>query len=113
MLVSIKDFSFAYKAQDEDVHYNLDLREYKQPTLKVISQNKQTSTSTNARASTGFAVGDTVKVNGNYWYSSYGSEPHGTFKNYTGKISYVVADKSRPYRFLIEGRGWVSDSQLG
>lgn len=129
MEVSVESFEWSMEAGDPDMHYKLQLKEYKPHTIKTVGvkQNNAVkvivptvgiSTGGNtARQKTGFAIGDTVVVNGKYWYDSYGASPSGTFKNYTGKISKVVADKKRKYRYHITTpsggwRGWVSESQI-
>ncbi len=125
MLASIEDLEYGLKAGDDDTHYSLSIKEYRPFSSKVV---KITLPATKAkpakvtapapkRPKTGFAIGDTVIANGNYWYSSYGANPHGTFKNFTGKISHIVADKNRKYRYHITTpsggyRGWVAKSQI-
>lgn len=129
MEVSVESFQWSREAGDPDMHYKLQLKEYKPHAIKTVSikQNNTAkvivptigiSTGGNtARQKTGFAVGDTVIVNGKYWYDSYGASPYGTFKNFTGKISKIVADKKRKYRYHITTpsggwRGWVNESQM-
>ena len=131
MQVSIESFSWEMRAADPDVYYKLSLKEYRPYGIKKLTsttqQNPTTTTpvlttpiglnSNTSRPKTGFAVGDTVVANGKYWYDSYGSEPFGNFKNFTGKISKIVNDKTRGYGYHIttpDGgwRGWVSASQL-
>lgn len=119
--VSLEDFEYSYEAGDEDVAYTLKFKEYKTHSAKTvnISNNNQraiTETTTN-RPKTGIAIGDTVTVNGKYWYSSYGDKPFGTFTNFTGKVSHIVANKNRKYRYHITTltggyRGWVNESQI-
>lgn len=64
------------------------------------------------------AVGSIVICNGNYYYSSYKDEPHGTFSNFRGKVAKIVTnDPSRACPVLIVtesggGRGWVAKSQV-
>ena len=125
MLASIEDLEYGLKAGDDDTHYSLSIKEYRPFSSKIV---KITLPATKAepakvtdpapqRPKTGFAIGDTIVANGNYWYSSYGANPHGTFKNFTGKISHIVADKSRKYRYHITTpsggyRGWVAENQI-
>lgn len=123
-LASVESFDWGYKAGDDDMQYTLKLKEYKEYSAKVVTIKtpKQSSTpkatsKTKARPKTDFAIGDTVIVNGKYWYTSYGEGPNGTFSNFTGKISHKVADKSRKYRYHITTmsggwRGWVAESQM-
>lgn len=125
MLASIEDLEYGLKAGDSDTHYTLTIKEYRPFSAKTITI-KPPSTSTSPpkvektstqRQKTGFSIGDVVVVNGKYWYTSYGDSPFGIFNNFTGKISHIVADKSRKYRYHIttlDGgyRGWVSETQI-
>lgn len=126
LLVSVENFEHTLKAQDNDVYYTLSLKEFKSfgarvPKL-VKPENKTkgsgvTSGGGDTRPKKGFAVGDTVIASGKYWASSYGDGPSGTFTNFTGKISHIVADTKRKYRYHITTptggyRGWVSSNQL-
>lgn len=126
MLASIDDFEFGLKAGDDDTHYSIAIREFKPygaKTVKIKLPDKKSEPAKVApppkqeRPKTDFSIGDTVVVNGKYWYTSYGNSPFGTFNNFTGKISHKVADKSRKYRYHITTpsggwRGWVAESQL-
>lgn len=120
MFVSIEDFEYGLVAGDSDTHYTLKLKEYKTFSAKVVTIQQNTTTaitSGNTRLKTGLSVGDTVIVNGKYWYDSYGASPFGTFSNFTGKISHIVSNKSRPYRYhitTVDGRwrGWVAENQI-
>lgn len=131
-LASIESFEWSLQAGDEDTRYKLKIQEYRLYSAKTVTINNKKSSSTPKKTSdtkpkatvkqperpkTGFSIGDTVIVNGKYWYTSYGESPFGTFKNFTGKIAFIVADKSRKYRYSIttlDGgyRGWVEESQM-
>ncbi len=125
MLAAIEELEYGLKAGDDDTHYNIAIKEYRPFSSKVVKITLPTSQAAPAkvtapaaeRPKTGFAIGDTVIANGKYWYSSYGANPHGTFNNFTGKISHIVADKSRQYRYHITTpsggyRGWVAENQI-
>jgi hypothetical protein len=60
------------------------------------------------------AVGDEVIVNGNYWYTSYGDEPHGSASNKRVTITRIVKSpklgQSMP--ILVGSLGWVMSDQL-
>jgi hypothetical protein len=126
MLAAIEDLEYGLKAGDDDIHYSLNIKEYRPFSSKVVKITlpankaepaKVTPPPATKRPKTGFAIGDIVIANGNYWYTSYGDNPHGTFKNFTGKISHIVADKNRKYRYHITTlsggyRGWVAESQI-
>ena len=59
-----------------------------------------------------------MTVNGDYYYSSWGAQPHGTFSGFRGKISRIVTtDPQRPYPYHIATpagatRGWVTQGQI-
>jgi len=126
MLAAIEDLEYGLKAGDDDIHYSLNIKEYQPFSSKVVKITlpankaepaKVTPPPATERPKTGFAIGDIVIANGNYWYTSYGDNPHGTFKNFTGKISHIVADKKRKYRYHITTlsggyRGWVAENQI-
>lgn len=137
MLVGIEAFTPLLNAGDDDTSYTLELKEYKPYAPKTVtiqlpaartvqtttntaaaaSEKKPTATTKETRPSAGFSIGNEVTVSGNYWYSSYGDNPHGTFNNFRGKISHIVADKTRKYRYHITTlsggyRGWVAESQM-
>lgn len=127
ILASIEDLDYGYKSGDEDLHYNITIKEFRPYSAKMVKIKLPENESEPAkvtpppkaasRPKTGFAIGDIVIVNGKYWYTSYGDNPHGTFNNFTGKISHIVADKNRKYRYYITttsggSRGWVEESQI-
>ncbi|NLL64072.1 MAG: hypothetical protein GX241_07600 [Ruminococcaceae bacterium] len=125
MLASIEDLEYGLKAGDPDTHYVMSLKEFRPFSAKTVviklptipTDPPKIEKPAPERPKTGFAIGDNVIVNGKYWYSSYGDSPFGTFSNFTGKISHIVADKSRKYRYHITTpsggyRGWVAESQI-
>lgn len=119
-LVSIEKFEYGLKAQDDDTHYSLTLKEYRTYAAKQIQVNSDQNTGTvvsTTQPKTGFAIGDVVVVTGKGWYNSYGAKPSVTATAFTGKISHIVADKSRPYRFHLQrltggNVGWFAESAL-
>lgn len=127
MLASIEDLDYGYKAGDADLHYSISIKEFRPYGAKVVKIKSPENKSDPAkvtpppkatpRPKTGFSIGDTVIADGKYWYTSYGDNPHGTFNNFTGKISHIVAAKNRKYRYHITTtsggyRGWVAESQI-
>lgn len=125
MLVSIEEFEYGLNAGDEDTHYRINLKEYKSFAAKEVKIKESTSSTTTtakkvetARPKTGFAIGDTVVVNGRYYYSSWGVNPSYVFpKDFVGKISHIVNDKTRAFPIHITTltggyRGWVKESQI-
>ena len=62
-------------------------------------------------------VGAQVTVNGDYYYSSYGDEPHGNGNGRTCVVSRIVEDETREYSVHIKtvdggSLGWVKASAL-
>lgn len=129
MLVAIENLVYGLKAGDDDTHYELELKEYRpysakqviiktpEPTSEEVAPAPSIEIPPEQRPPTGFAIGDQVIANGRYWYTSYGDSPFGTFYEFVGLISHLVADTSRPYRYHItdlEGgyMGWVDESQI-
>lgn len=111
--------------QTGDFYYTLSLTEYRDYSPQTV-QVQQNAPSAPATASTEqtrdipagqLTVGALVTVNGNYYYSSYGDEPHGTFSGFRGKVSRIVTnDPQRAYPVHITtesggARGWVKQSQ--
>ena len=113
-------------AETGDFYYELGLTEYRDYSAKtVIFQKTAADAPAEAAAETTrsvppgrLTVGQSVTVNGNYYYSSWGAEPHGTFSGFRGKISRIVStDPQRPCPYHIttaEGaaRGWVKEGQI-
>lgn len=126
MMVSIEEFEYKRVAGSDDIEYSLSLKEYKPYSIKTVkiitppSAPKPVATTNPPDRSSkpqGFAIGDVVVVNGKYYQDSYGGGRHGTFKNFTGKISHKVTKPGRklPYHITtLDGgwRGWVALSQL-
>lgn len=126
MLVSIENFEYSIEAGDDDVHYTINLKEYRtyapkvmrllvdpvNPPIASVSKEKR------APAPKSFSVGDAVRATGKYTADSYGGGRSGTFpKDFVGKITIIVADKSRARRYHIStpqggARGWVTDTQI-
>lgn len=112
--------------QTGDFYYSLSLTEYRDYSPQTVQVQQQPTTTTPATVSTEqtrevpagqLTVGAQVIVNGDYWYSSYGDEPHGTFSGFRGKISRIITnDPQRAYPIHITtesggARGWVKVSQ--
>lgn len=127
-LYTVERFDWSIVAGTEDVKYSIELKEYRVFTAKTVKitappkkeegeKKKITPPPKVTRPKTGFAIGDAVTANGSYWESSYGKGKHGTFNNFSGKISHIVADTTRKYRYHITDpnggfKGWVNESQI-
>ena len=109
-----------------DFYYEIALSEYRDYSPKTVTF-QQTDSSAPVQASTEttrsvpkgqLTVGQSVLVNGGYYYSSQGAEPHGTFSGFRGKISRIVTDdpqRAYPYHITDENgaaKGWVKAAQI-
>lgn len=125
--VLVESFQYGQEGGDEDINYTLKLKEYKKFSVKLLQTPKQPEPDKpvqakveepDKRQKTGFSIGDTVYATGDYYYSSWGANPHYTFpKNFIGKISHIVSDKTRKLRYHITTtagnyRGWVNETQI-
>ena len=108
-----------------DFYYELGLTEYRDYSAKTVKLQQEkgkpaeaSSEETRDIPAGQLTVGMDVTVNGNYYSSSYGAGPHGTFSGFRGKISRIVAnDPQRPCPYHITtssggARGWVKKAQL-
>lgn len=108
-----------------DFYYELGLTEYRDYSAKTVKLQQEEGQPAQAFAEEArdipagrLTVGMDVIVNGNYYCSSHGAEPHGTFSGFRGKISRIVAnDPQRPYPYHITtsgggARGWVKEEQI-
>lgn len=127
MLAAIEDLEYGMKAADNDIHYSISIKEYRPFSSKVVKIKLPTNKAEPAkvtpppkqeRPKTGFSIGDTVIANGRYYYSSWGVNPSYVFpKDFVGKISHIVNDKTRAFPIHITTltggyRGWVNESQI-
>lgn len=109
-----------------DFYYELELCEYRDYSARTVTLRQPAAdkpvqaTAAPARAipAKQLTVGQDVTVNGNYYYSSWGAEPHGTFSGFRGKISRIVTtdpQRACPYHITTPSggaRGWVKKSQI-
>lgn len=109
-----------------DFYYDITLTEHRNYSAKTVilqqpaaNQPVQASTEiTRAIPPDQLTVGQEVIVNGNYYYSSWGAEPHGTFSGFRGKISRIITtdpERACPYHITTQSggaRGWVKKSQI-
>lgn len=109
-----------------DFYYELELTEYRDYSARTVTL-RQPAADKPAQAAAQPAravpagqltVGQEVTVNGSYYYSSWGAEPHGTFSGFRGKISRIITnDPQRAFPYHITtpsggARGWVKKSQI-
>lgn len=109
-----------------DFYYEIGLTEYRDYSAKTVTLQQPaadkpveaTAQTTRAVPAEQLFVGQDVTVNGRYYYSSWGAEPHGTFSGFRGKISRIITtDPTRAYPYHITtpsggARGWVKKEQI-
>lgn len=109
-----------------DFYYELGLTEYRDYSAKTVTLQQPaadrpaeaTDQPTRSIPSGQLTVGQDVTVNGNYYYSSWGAEPHGTFSGFRGRISRIVTtdpQRACPYHITTPAggaRGWVKKEQI-
>lgn len=106
----VTSFEYEEKAGETgDFYFDLELTEYRDytPVRVMTKEDAQTADSTVITAvaentrnipQDELYVGESVTVNGNNYYSSYGDEPHGTLNGQTCLISRIEnTDPSRAY----------------
>jgi hypothetical protein len=123
MQAAIESFDYYWTAGDDDLHYTLKFKEWKdysaQQQLQVsagaadnpATPAPKTSAQTRGNASGTPAVGSTVIVNGRLYRDSYGSGPGATETNATRRITLIAKGRAYPYHVAtLDGgaRGWVS-----
>ena len=124
----VTDFQYEERGGETgDFYYTLELTEYRdysaitmqiqtngtggQPITAVAETQRTTPNNT-------LVVGATAKLNGAYYYSSYGDEPHGNKNGLTVKVSRIVTnDDNRAYPIHVTTEsggalGWVKKSSL-
>lgn len=116
--VTVKNFQTTDTGGDPlDMPYSLELLEYKKTKPeKVVIKKSDDNTKTASREvqrdvdNPVLRVGAKVIANGNYYYTSYGDEPHGTAKNLSIEVKRIVP--GRAYPVLIGSNGWIKESNL-
>lgn len=106
-------------AETGDFYYDLTLQEYRDYSPMAVQVEKPKTPEEPPKASTEPAreippaeiyPGATVIVNGNFYYSSYGDEPHGSASGRRCKVSHMVtSDPNRAYPIHLadENGGWL------
>ena len=126
MDVLVESIEKTFVSCDDDLHYKLNLIEYKKHSAirlntkkipDIIIPSKKVIPAVKPRQKTGLAIGDTVIVNGKYFYDSFGAGPNGNFKNFKGKISHIASNKNATNKYHItttdgSWRGWVKADQI-
>lgn len=109
-----------------DFYYDIALSEYRDYSPKTVKLQQPspsepasaTSETTRSVPQGQLTVGQSVTVNGNCYYDSYGGEPHAVLSGFRGKISRIIAtdpQRAYPYHITTEAggaKGWVAASQI-
>lgn len=118
--------SFTYEergGETGDFYYTLQIKEYRDYAPITVEVQKTTPsetvvTETPVRAvpKAQIVVGSVCTANGNFYYTSYGAEPHGVAHGRQVKVSRIV-DQSRPCPYHITtmsggALGWIAGSGL-
>lgn len=125
MDVLVESIKKRFESQDDDIHYTLNLIEYRKKSAKklepqvqnVVTAVKAVVASTPERAKSGLAIGDKVVVDGPYYYDSFGGQPSNVFKNFTGKISHIASNNNATCKYHITDlnggwKGWVKSEHI-
>lgn len=111
--------------EPRDIYYSITLKEYRShgaQSVTIVQPAATTTATTEAPVAQATAeterpvetptlrVGAQVIANGNYWYDSYGSNPHGTANNLSTTVTRIVS--GNPYPVHIGSYGWVTEDQL-
>lgn len=117
--VFIEDFSWGYRFGTEDIYYTLTLVEAEPFDVTTIIKKPNPVAPPVTKPSVGnVAVGDRVRVKGNYYYTSYGARPTYVFKSgFIGKVHRIIKVSSRPYPIHITNTsggwyGWIKKNQI-
>ena len=111
--VLVTGFSYEERGGETgDFYYDLELTEYRDysPQMVTISPQQQTATAEPTRSvpSDQLVVGSVCIANGEWYYTSYGDEPHGEGNGRRVVVSRIV-DQSRAYPIHVttESGGWL------
>lgn len=126
--VLVTHFEYTEKGGETgDFYFELELTEYKDYAPLEITMTGETDTETGAQIATTeqtrsipegqLYVGAKCKVNGNFYYSSNGDEPHGNGNGRTCVVSRIMEDANKEYPIHINSEnggalGWVKASSL-
>lgn len=133
MYVIVEDFSFTEKGGETgDFYYSIALtewRNYKPSTVTiqeapqnvdVVEENQSTDSAVaivepqRETSPTVISVGDTVIMNGEYFYSSWGEKPSNSTTNLTTTVTRIIQnpENGQNYPVHIGQYGWVKMEQL-
>ena len=120
---TVESFSTTEKGGETgDFYYSLTIKEWRDPAPQTVKTRTTetgevaaTYTPTRETAPGQLTVGKRVRVNGPFYLSSYGDEPHGTASNLTAVITRIVEGRSYPIHIANESGGalgWVTKDSV-
>jgi hypothetical protein len=118
--MAIESFNFQWEAPDEDMHYTLELKEFR-PYRTVRSRRprrrnrRQRQPQSRPRPAERPTVGANVTVNGRLHRTSFGDCPGATERNARRRINLIDRGRPFPYQIVTNAgvwRGWVAESAV-
>ena len=123
MLCSIEDFTHGYMYGDDDIHFEIKFKEYKDISVQEIEIETNTGESFSPAdasreepSTKKVVVGCDVKVNGIPHRDSFGTGPGTLLTDFEGKLNFVKEDdRSHPYHVTDKDggyKGWVTTESV-
>lgn len=97
-----------------DFYYTLAIKEYRDYTPKIVTtipsaetveETMVVATADRSVPATEIVVGSIVTASGDYFYTSYGDDPHGTASGRKCVVSRIMANRPYPYHIQTESGG--------
>jgi hypothetical protein len=121
MLVTVEDFETKRVAMDNDIHFTMALKEYKNYAVRnftapvaeaaVIQAPEPEPARTNVSGA--ITIGASVTVNGRLHRDSYGGGPGAAKSNYSGIVNFIKTGRSHPYHVTTPAGGWLGWAEAG
>lgn len=117
ILCSIESFERKIVAMDDDVHYSLALKEYREYGVKTVPIPNPALNQAplaipppvpqRSNSSGAITIGASVIVNGVLHADSYGGGAGQTRTNYAGKVNFIKQGRKCPYHVTNPSGGWL------
>lgn len=115
MRMTVENFVPSILAQDDDIHIDLELKEYREYAAQQLATDLPSNSAENAAPSEAerpddsgeITVGCDVIANGRVHLDSYGTAPGKTLSNYKGKVNLIERGRSHPYHVTTPSGGWL------
>jgi len=109
--MSVEDFEYWWVESDPDMHFKVNLKEYRNHAAKILAASSSTGSTAATSASRSnpakqVAVGSTVLVNGRLYKTSDKTDGGVTEKNATRKVNFIKKGKPCPYHVTTLSGGW-------